>query len=151
MSIRIHKDFDIVVYDKARNDIKQQGYKYLIKTSPAMSYTAFKTDAGFKEWLERSNLRIIFKQTMAEYTEDEVKKVELYKAKGVIETISFWHMEEIPAHAKAYKGLCNGSIVDCYYVHTGAGAKVFKPNPNAKEVYKPLSLEEQLQFKAMKG
>ena len=53
----------------------------------------------------------------------------------------FWKREDVPADAKPIKALSNGSIVTCYFTNDGETIKFYRPNPNAKEVYKPLSTE----------
>lgn len=58
----------------------------------------------------------------------------------------FWKLSDIPANAKTFKALSNGSIVDCYFLNDGETIHIYRPNPNAKEVYKPLSLEDHINF-----
>ena len=60
-------------------------------------------------------------------------------------------MEEIPEDAIKFKGLSNGSLVDCYYIHTEKGSDIYKPNSNAKDVYKPLPLKEHIEFQRING
>lgn len=49
----------------------------------------------------------------------------------------FWKLEELPENVKHTYGMCNGSLVDCYIQVTEREIVTWKPNPNAKEVYKP--------------
>ena len=56
----------------------------------------------------------------------------------------FWSLSEIPESAKKIKGHSNGSIVDCYILNDGETLHIYRPNPNAKEVYKPLPLDEHI-------
>lgn len=65
----------------------------------------------------------------------------------------FWTLEQLKEQAKnekikKVKGLSNGSIVDCY---VGIGediVNIYRPNPNAKEVYLPFStLKEEIQYR----
>lgn len=58
----------------------------------------------------------------------------------------FWNLSEIPEGAKKIKALSNGSIVDCYILNDGKTLHVYRPNPNAKEVYKPLPLDEHIEY-----
>ena len=53
----------------------------------------------------------------------------------------FWKREDVPADAKPIKALSNGSIVTCYFTNDGETIRIYRPNPNAKDVYKPLSTE----------
>lgn len=63
----------------------------------------------------------------------------------------FWTLSEIPEGAKKIKGLSNGSIVDCYILNDGETLHVYRPNPNAKEVYKPLSISEHIAYERLHG
>ena len=58
----------------------------------------------------------------------------------------FWSLSEIPENAKKIKGHSNGSIVDCYILNDGETLHIYRPNPNAKEVYKPLPLNEHIKY-----
>lgn len=58
----------------------------------------------------------------------------------------FWKLSDIPENVKPFKGLSNGSIVDCYFLNDGKTIHIYRPNPNAKEVYKPLSIKEHISF-----
>ena len=58
----------------------------------------------------------------------------------------FWSLSEIPESAKKIKGHSNGSIVDCYILNDGETLHIYRPNPNAKEVYKPLPLDEHIKY-----
>lgn len=61
-----------------------------------------------------------------------------------VEGRSFWSLDEVPSGAKPFLGLSNGSIVTCYFVNDGRTISIYRPNPNAKEVYNPLSLREHI-------
>ena len=58
----------------------------------------------------------------------------------------FWKIADLPEGAKRIKGHSNGHIVDCYIFNDGETLHVYRPNPNAKEVYKPLSLDERIKY-----
>ena len=143
---KIHEGLTVIEYDKARNNSTQGGYKYLIRGKFLEGNTAFRTDKGFQDWLQRSNLRLQFIKTSATYGSEERTRIHVYETIGTIEENMFWKLEELPEIAIKYKGLCNGSVVDCYYIHTENGSKIYKPNPNAKEVYKPLQVDEHMEF-----
>lgn len=53
--------------------------------------------------------------------------------------------------AKKIKALSNGSIVDCLFVNDGKRVKFYRCNPNAKDFYKPLSLEKHIKFQQTNG
>lgn len=56
----------------------------------------------------------------------------------------FWKVEDLPSGVKPIKLLSNGSIVTGYYLNDGETIEIFRPNPNAKEVYKPLDLQDHI-------
>lgn len=62
----------------------------------------------------------------------------------------FWSLSEVPADAEPIKLFCNGSIVDGFTRREGDVINIYRPNPNAKEVYKPLSLAEHIAFSKTK-
>ena len=63
----------------------------------------------------------------------------------------FWDLKELPKDAKLIKALSNGSIVDCYFTNDGKTIKFYRPNPNAKNVYKPLPLKEHIEYQKQYG
>lgn len=63
----------------------------------------------------------------------------------------FWTLSDIPADAKPFKALSNGSIVTCYFVNDSKEITIYRPNPNAKEVYKPLELKDHIAHKRIYG
>lgn len=63
----------------------------------------------------------------------------------------FWNVCEIPEGAKKFWGHSNGCLVTCYFVNDGETIHIYRPNPNAKEVYNPMSLAEELKWKREMG
>lgn len=63
----------------------------------------------------------------------------------------FWNMEELPEGVKPIYAMNNGSMVQCYFRTLEHDVEFYRPNPNAKNVYVPLSFEEMLQIKAENG
>lgn len=78
------------------------------------------------------------------HTEQDGLKTYLTKTK--YESKLFWSLDEIPLEAKPTKALGNGDIVDCFFVNKNDVLTIYRPNPNAKEIYHPLSLEEHLRY-----
>lgn len=64
---------------------------------------------------------------------------------------SFWKLSDLPEGAKPIKAHSNGSIVTCYFTNDGETINFYRPNPNAKEVYNPLSIEEHIAHKKIYG
>ncbi len=101
------------------------------------------------EQLERFAQMLGFSYTLEDVSYS--KKHGEYKRYRLSHTINdrtghFWKLSDIPAGAKPFKALSNGSIVDCYFLNDGETIHIYRPNPNAKEVYKPLTLEEHINF-----
>lgn len=48
---------------------------------------------------------------------------------------------------KKVKGLSNGSIVDCYVEILHDIVNIYRPNPNAKEVYKPMDFDTEMEYR----
>jgi len=64
----------------------------------------------------------------------------------------FWNMEQLQEmrqgqKLKGFKGLSNGSIVDCYIGIGEDIIDIYRPNPNAKEVYKRMELSDELNYR----
>jgi len=123
-------------------------YKYLIRTKYAQGYTAYRTQKGFMDFMKRSNLKIKF---VEKYHNKEYGKILIYNLIGEVKDLLFWKMSELPEGVIKFKGLCNGSYVDCYYIHNENGSTVYRPNPNAKEVYNPLTLAEHIKLNKVIG
>lgn len=115
-------------------------YKFLVDDSH-YSYCAFKTNEGFRQFLQRGNLKLKYKDR---WIHPDHGLCRAYDVIGSIEERSFWSLHEIPAGAQTFKAHSNGKLVDCFYLQTDTGATIYRPNPNAKNVYKPLPLEQHL-------
>lgn len=137
----------VTEYKEARSDINQGGYKYLIAGTTA--YEAFVTDKGFREWLARTKLKLEQIQVDEELEYLNISKI--YRVLGVIKEVLFWTMDEVPKDATHFKGLSNGSLVDCYCKPVTQGAIIFRPNPNAKDVYKPMPINEHIAYQKIHG
>ena len=61
----------------------------------------------------------------------------------------FWSLSEVPDDALPITLLSNGSLCTGYFLNDGKTISIYRPNPNAKEVYKPLSLKAHIEY-AMK-
>lgn len=63
-----------------------------------------------------------------------------------IQEHGFWNTDTIPeeARCKPFLGLSNGSTTQCYLYNDGNVLHVYRPNPNAKNVYVPLSIKDDI-------
>ena len=54
----------------------------------------------------------------------------------------------LPKDAKPFTGLSNGSLVTCYLFNDTVNRvlNIYRPNPNVKEIYKPLTTAEHISF-----
>lgn len=57
---------------------------------------------------------------------------------------SFWKLSDLPKNAKPIYALSNGSIVRCFYTNTKRSVRIYRPNPNAKAIYKPFSTKRHI-------
>lgn len=133
-----------------REKVQSHEYKYLISKG-VHSYRAYNTERGFLNFLKVGNIQLDKYEPRVYDTKEYGKVLDYYINDVEIEEKSFWHQEDIPKNAIQFKDLCNGSYVDCYYVHSENKSEIFKPNPNAKDVYIPLSLEEHLEYSRVNG
>lgn len=124
----------------------KQYYQYPIIIHRGMWHFArFNTMEQLQEFLEITGLKI-------EKTEEKQTLnnglLEIFSlSHNIKEEGYFWKFEDVPNTAKKIKGLSNGSIVDCYFLTDETTLYIYRPNPNAKEVYKPMKLEEEIEYR----
>ena len=124
-------------------EIQKNQYKHIL-TKGGYPYTAFRTDKGLNDFIKRTGADFI-KQN--EVMTADHGKVQSFTAENIeIQEKLFWKMEEIPENAVKYTDLSNGSLVDCYYTNEHNIYTVYRPNCNAKEVYKPMELKQHIEY-----
>ena len=124
-------------------EIPKNQYKHIL-IKGVYSYTAFRTDKGLNDFIKRTGTDFI-KQNEA-ITADH-GKVQWFAAENIeIQEKLFWRMEEIPENAVKHTDLSNGSLVDCYYTNENNVYTQYRPNCNAKEVYKPMGLKQHIEY-----
>lgn len=142
MAQRIIKDFDVKIHEKREHDICSDVF---ITTKDGEIYKDYLSKDKLDEWLELSNLRLIFKETTTGIAEDNGEMtISKYEAKGIIQEVDFWDISEVPADNISCRGRVNGSIEDCYSVHTQSGSKLYKPHPDTIETQS--FLDEHIQI-----
>lgn len=119
---------------------KHGGYKYLL-TDGATSWSAYRTDKGFEAFLRRGGLRL------------KKNGYGLINLNKQIEDEYFWKLSDIPNldECVSYQGLCNGGLVTCYCHATEDKVTLYRPNPNAKQVYNPLPLKAHIEYQRVYG
>lgn len=126
------------------------GYHYLVKKG-VNSWTAFATAKGYRDFIKRNNLKFkLTSQGIDNATGGWFKNYECISEGRIIYDF-FWDLKDIPKEAIKYKNLSNGSYVDCYYWNKGNDSFDYRPNPNAKSVYIPLSVEEHVAYSRTNG
>lgn len=65
----------------------------------------------------------------------------------------FWKLSSLPEDAKPFRTHSNGSLCTCYFTRDDKEKeiKIYRPNPNSKEVYDALSIEEHIRYKKLHG
>ena len=124
-------------------EIPANQYRHIL-TKDVYSYTAFRTDKGLNDFIKRTGANFI---KHSEVMTADHGKVQWFAAENIeIQEKLFWKMEDIPENAVKYTDLSNGSLVDCYYTNENNIYTQYRPNPNAKEVYKPMGLKQHLEY-----
>ena len=124
-------------------EIPKNQYKHIL-TKDVYNYTAFRTDKGLNDFVKRTGADFIKHNEVM--TADH-GKVQCFVAENIeIQEKSFGKMEDIPENAVKYTDLSNGSLVDCYYTNENNIYTVYRPNCNAKEVYKPMELKQHIEY-----
>lgn len=128
---------------KNKEDIEKygHGYRFLISSGP-YPYIAFETYTGMKAFLKRNGMKLIRGHWAGQYFLNKD-----------IEEITFWSLSEIEnqENVKSYYDLSNGSLVTCYYEVFGDFVKIYRPNPNAKNVYNPLPIYAHIEHQKIYG
>lgn len=125
--------------------------KIIIRKDWAWCLAEFPTEKAFQKWLDYCGLEIkLEEQRMATKTEWGLWKRFSVNRK-VKEEKHFWKKEEVPNEAKPIRLLSNGSIVTGYILNDGEVLHIYRPNPNAKEVYNPLTIEERIKYEKENG
>lgn len=118
------------------------GYKFIVKRN-STSWRAYRTARGLKYFLDNFGLKIdpTYTQLHDFSYRGGGRIITMVCKEKVVEDDfgGFWDISEVPKEAKPYYDIVNGSYVQCYVLDTGDKVTTYKPNPNAKAVYKPLN------------
>lgn len=121
------------------------GYRFTIHSAGyGIGYSAYHTVSGLRYFMKHYGLTVD-KET-AELCDfrniGHGRRVCFQFEARRIEDRYFWHMEEVPAKAEPFIGLENGSYVTLYALRGNDYTVIYRPNPNAKEVYRPFDWRE---------
>lgn len=129
-------------YKNKRVIIYREGY------SSMFHFASFTTVKQFKDFIKLFNIDYDL-----DFITDYGKNIKIGRLTKRLTDgkIPFWKLADIPKKSKKIKALSNGSIVDCYIEETDNEIKLHRPNPNAKEIFKPLDLKNHIRFQARFG
>ena len=106
--------------------------------------------ASFENFGQAKKFFDLFKLKVSPYQSGEY--MDIWECDKIIKDAGlFWDLNELPKNAKKIKALSNGSIVDCYYKKTKKEILFYRPNPNAKNVYNPLKIDEHIKYQKENG
>lgn len=135
-----------------KNKPEQKDYKIVIEEANSWQFNiaSFENIKQFEFFRQTLGFKIKLKQILHENTEKEVK---IYWTNYNIVSSPFWSLDELPKKAKPIKALSNGSIVTCYYNknYKTKTITIYRPNPNAKNIYDPLELQEHISHTKIYG
>lgn len=116
----------------------EAGYKYLV-CKDAYSWKAFHTDSGFKYFLNHCGLKIDAQTVRISDNRATGKGRVMYGSfcSRNIKEVFFCKQEDVPEEARRFVGLCDGEYVNCYAQQDAEQTIIYRPNPNAKEVFWP--------------
>lgn len=126
---------------------KPEPYEYKYKVfAGGSNLIAFRTEAGFDDWCKRMRFSIADEVTSkCIRTGGDFTHI-TFDLGSRLHEHSFWSLDDLPTNRTPFTGLCNGSYVTCYMAYDEDGTHVYRPNPNATDVYNPLPLEERIKF-----
>lgn len=107
--------------------------------------------AHLERSIEEFSLDIDLVKPCSVHYNDLDGKTTIYKCFNNFYNPYFWSINELPEGCKKIKGYSNGSIVDCYFLKNGLDIIVFRPNPNATNIYNPMSLDDLIKFNRAGG
>lgn len=139
----------VIIYKKPEQNTPGNinGYKVVIFRA---DYTNFHM-ASFETFEQFTNFCKKFKiQIIPRYESDSV---EVFETNKLIreENIPFMSLAELPKGAKKWLLYSNGSVVVGYYKNTKNKVLFYRPNPNAKDIYKPVNEKQRQAHRAKFG
>lgn len=157
-----HIDFSkqYLTYCNKVND-KYHRAKYIIHGTDGYHVAEFNTKEALDLFLNTLGIEISFVEKKRAMF-DEGAEIEYYSLSlqivagavnheeyGIVNGY-FWHLSQLPEGVMPIPLLSNGSIVTGYFLNMsefgGEHVYIYRPNPNAKEVYKPLPTKKHIEF-----
>ena len=83
---------------------------------------------------------------------DNSRNVKRYRlSHDIKEMPTFWSLDELPEGVKPVYAKENGYMVQCYFRTLEHDVEFYRPNPNAKDVYRPLCFYDEKQINEENG
>lgn len=152
MYVTVVDNADTIWKDRSKTDWRPFHRSKVIVHRDWMWYFAeFPTDEAFKKWCEYCGVEISLEEEK-EALNKECGTWKRYSVNiGIDDSNSFWSLDEIPKGAKSITLLSNGRLVTGYILNDGNILHVYRPNPNAKDVYNPLPVDEDIAYRLAHG
>lgn len=125
---------------------------YIVKADGNMFHAAsFFQKFQFDEFIEKFGIKLT-ESVENSYQSERYGKVTFYWLDKIFkDSFYFTSLDQIPENAKPLKLLSNGSIVDGFYTDENNVITFWRPNPNCKDIYKPMELEEHIAYQQAHG
>lgn len=132
---------------------RYDGYRhsYVLHKDNMFHLGRFPSMDKLKEFLDFAGLEL------GEVTEDrDTGLCGQYKSWNIDYDVMDVHFDDVkilPQGAKSFRGLSNGSLVTCYLYNDTENKilNIYRPNPNNKEIYDPMTTEEHIEFCRING
>ena len=122
-----------------RQEDEEKGYKFVIYSGVLMyHFFSSNSEKAYKGIIKKLGF------TLSDDKPEHGENVTLKWFNGKITESYFTKKAQLPRGAKPIKALSNGSIVTCYYFRDKYNLFFYRPNPNCKQIYKPLSLKQHI-------
>lgn len=139
---------EVIIYKKPEQNTPGNinGYKVVIwRLGRSFHMASFDTIEQFANFCQK--FKILLKPRY------ESDSVEVFETNKTIDDghIPFWKLSELPKGAKKHLLYSNGSVVVGYYKNTKNKLLFYRPNPNAKDIYKPVNDKQRQAHRAKFG
>lgn len=144
---------DVFIYSKKLGGQCHEYKAVIFQQDMMFHFASFYTLQQLQKFIEKIGVSLIFNEILHPDTENEII---CFKTDYLIKTDfdgGFWSLEDVPEGSQPIQALSNGSIVTCYFFKDVQKEEIifYRPNPNAKEVYKPLPTASHIAYKLENG
>ncbi len=150
------RDYAIVAEKRPKDNLTRRDLDeyaaYIVKSGDGMFFHAasFYEKFQFDEFIEKFGITLTESPELSSVS-DRYGKVTFYYLDKIFKDASFVEIGQVHASAKPIKLLSNGCIVDGFYTDENNIITFWRPNPNCKDIYKPMELEEHIAYHLSHG